>query len=83
MDNPLDVQAAPSSFFSSVIDAIRRGVWDFEPAETDHDDFPATDALPGTEAKIAILAARLESGLPLWHPEDRITVLKDADLQAS
>lgn len=31
----------------------------------------ATDALPGTEEKIAMLAERVEQGLPLYHPDDR------------
>ena len=29
-----------------------------------------TDSLPGSEAKIRVLAARLEAGEDLWHPED-------------
>jgi hypothetical protein len=26
--------------------------------------------LPGSDEKLAILADRLKSGLPLWHPRD-------------
>ena len=33
----------------------------------------ATEALPGTEEKLAILSARVARGLPLWHPRDRRT----------
>jgi hypothetical protein len=29
-----------------------------------------TSALPGTEAKIAVMAARLAAGERLWHPGD-------------
>ncbi len=29
-----------------------------------------TSALPGTLEKVEVLAARAESGLGLWHPED-------------
>ena len=34
-------------------------------------EFAATDAAPGSVDKVAILAYRVEMGLPLWHPEDR------------
>ena len=36
-------------------------------------DFISTQALPGTVEKLDVLAQRLESGLPLWHPSDRRT----------
>ncbi len=56
----------------SVLEAIKRGVWDYEPEE----DFPSfdnipTDAMPGTGQKLTILADRVQQGLPLWHPHDR------------
>lgn len=40
-----------------------------EPIETT--DFEATDALPGSDEKREIIRKRLESRLPLWHPNDR------------
>lgn len=55
----------------SVLDAIREGDWDYEPRWTHEPDFDCTDALPGTRAKLIILAERLRQGLPLWHPDDR------------
>ncbi len=55
----------------SVLEAIRLGLWDFEPAEVASNEFDGTDAMPGTEEKLEVLAARLEEGLPLWHPSDR------------
>lgn len=55
----------------SVLDAIREGNWDFEPQWNDQPDFDGTDALPGTRAKLIVLAERLRQGLPLWHPDDR------------
>ena len=58
---------------TSVLDAIREGHWDFEPRKTNQGEFDATRALPGTDAKLEILAQRIESGLPLWHPSDRMT----------
>ncbi len=55
----------------SVLEAIRLGLWDFEPAEVASNEFDGTDAMPGTEEKLEVLAARLQEGLPLWHPSDR------------
>lgn len=55
----------------SVLEAIKLGLWDFEPPEINAREFDGTDAMPGTEEKLAILAARLQRGLPLWHPQDR------------
>jgi hypothetical protein len=36
-----------------------------------NDDYQATEAPAGSPEKIAVLAQRIESGVPLWHPEDR------------
>jgi hypothetical protein len=55
----------------SVLDAIREGDWFFEPAPVEPSCFPATAAIPGTEEKLAVLAARVRAGLPLWHDNDR------------
>ncbi|MGI6418702.1 MAG: hypothetical protein ACOX1P_23900 [Thermoguttaceae bacterium] len=55
----------------SVLEAIKLGLWDFEPAEVPAAEYDRTDAMPGTKAKLAVLAARVRSGLPLWHPDDR------------
>lgn len=55
----------------SVLDAIKQGMWDFEPCPCDGHDFRSTNALPGTDEKLAILADRVRRGLPLWHPSDR------------
>ena len=55
----------------SVLDAIREGDWFFEPEEVDSGSFSATKAIPGTREKLDVLAARVRSGLPLWHERDR------------
>ena len=55
----------------SVLEAIKQGIWDYEPDEVEVARHDATEALPGTQEKLAILAERVEQGLPLWHPEDR------------
>jgi hypothetical protein len=60
-----------SSMFKNVLDAIRDGDWLFEPDEVDPKLYPATRAIPGTEEKLEVLAARVRAGLPLWHKSDR------------
>lgn len=57
----------------SVLDAIKQGHWDFEPDTVEANDYDSTPALPGSNEKITMLAERVTSGLPLWHPEDRIS----------
>jgi hypothetical protein len=55
----------------SVLDAIKMGIWDYEPQPVEETSFTATEAMPGTDEKLEIMAARVESGLPLWHNNDR------------
>ncbi len=55
----------------SVLEAIKMGIWDFEPPEVAFGRFAAADAMPGTEEKLCILAERARKGLPLWHVQDR------------
>ena len=57
----------------SVLDAIRRGKFNFEPEETKRDSYNRTTAMPGSDEKLNVLADRIRHGLPLWHPEDRIS----------
>ena len=66
---------------NSILDAIRQGQWDYEPKQVPQDEYDATRALPGSDAKVGIMAARIEQGLPLWHPEDALTFddLQDGD----
>lgn len=64
---------------NSVLDAIRAGIWDYEPDQTKEEEYASTEALPGSDRKLAILAERLSQGLPLWHPEDRRTY-NDSDV---
>jgi len=42
---------------------------DFAPIESE--EYCSTDAPAGSKAKLDILAQRVLSGTPLWHPEDR------------
>lgn len=55
----------------SVLEAIKMGIWDFEPREVQYDAFEAADAMPGTTEKLTVLAERARRGLPLWHVSDR------------
>lgn len=58
----------------SILDAIKSGDWNYDPDQNEaEDDFDATSALPGSGKKLEVLADRIRSGLPLWHPEDRLT----------
>ncbi len=61
----------------SVLEAIKMGLWDFEPPEVESKQFDCTEAMPGTKAKLDVLARRVESGLPLWPPADRDEVPED------
>jgi hypothetical protein len=56
-----------------VLEAIKAGIWDYEPEQTQEANYDSTEALPGSDSKLDILAQRLAQGLPLWHPEDRRT----------
>ncbi len=62
----------------SVLEAIREGIWNFEPSQVDETSFSATPAMPGTPEKIDIMAKRVRSGFPLWHSDDR-TDFDDTD----
>ena len=64
----------------SILDAIKSGDWNYDPDENDaQDDFDSTAALPGSGKKLEVLADRIRSGLPLWHPEDRLTYGTEED----
>jgi hypothetical protein len=56
----------------SVLEAIRDGLWDFEPCELERGQYAATKAMPGTREKLDVLALRAAQGLPLWHSDDRV-----------
>jgi hypothetical protein len=55
----------------SVLEAIKMGIWDFEPPEVEFGKFDPSDAMPGTDEKLCTLAERARKGLPLWHLHDR------------
>ncbi len=55
----------------SVLEAIKMGIWDFEPREVEYHAFEASNAMPGTQEKLHAMAERARRGLPLWHVSDR------------
>jgi len=55
----------------SVLDAIKSGIWDFEPEDHNGTDFASTQAMPGTDEKLEVLSERVRLGVPLWHKKDR------------
>jgi hypothetical protein len=55
----------------SILDAIKKGIWDYEPHDQQPREFRATGSMPGTNGKLSVLAERVRQGLPLWHPSDR------------
>ena len=56
---------------NSILDAIKQGVWDYEPQDQQARAYRATGSMPGTDGKLSALAERVRMGLPLWHPADR------------
>ena len=56
----------------SVLEAIKAGFWNFEPESVEEQRFSSTRAMPGTNEKVSVLAARIQAGLPLWHRQDRV-----------
>jgi hypothetical protein len=63
----------------SVLDAIKCGLWDFEPGLEPTVDIRPTVAMPGTLEKLDVLAERLRNGMPLWHPQDRMSYDDEGD----
>ena len=56
---------------NTVLEAIKMGLWDFEPEDVESEDFESCRSMPGTPDKLTALAERVRRGLPLWHPHDR------------
>lgn len=64
----------------SVLDAIKSGDWNYEPeVSAASEGFDSTAALPGSDQKLEVLAQRIRAGLPLWHPNDRLTYSISSD----
>jgi hypothetical protein len=50
---------------------------EFEPDEAR--EFEPTSTEPGSREKIEVIRSRLEQGLPMWHPQDRVHEHADFD----
>jgi len=61
-----------SQKISNVFEAILKYGHDEDFAPIDLDNFEATDAPAGSDAKIQTLRNRVQDGQPLWHNEDRV-----------
>lgn len=65
----------PSKDFSDLFDGQAAYIVDYErdyegESVTSLDPFHPTEAKPGSEDKVQMLAARYAAGLPLWHDSD-------------
>ena len=67
----VDTNSGVADVSKSVLQAIREGDWYFEPEDVAPKLFDATMAVPGSQEKLDVLAARARAGLPLWHIKDR------------
>ncbi len=61
-----------SKKISNVFEAILKYGHDEDFAPAISEEFIATDAPAGSDAKIEVLRSRVEMGEPLWHNEDRV-----------
>ena len=59
--------------YHNVFDEIMETGHDEEFVPSVTDEFCPTDAPAGSPAKVQVLAERVRKGLPLWHPEDRVS----------
>ena len=57
----------------NVFDAILETGHDENFVPTITEEFCPTDAPAGSSAKVEVLSERIRKGLPLWHPEDRVS----------
>ena len=55
----------------NVFEAIQKYGHDEDFVPDEQEEFKPTSAPAGSRAKIEAFRKRLESGLPLWHDEDR------------
>lgn len=73
-DVPMDIRQIfhSSGRVRTVFEAILKYGHDEDFSPSSDQDFVPTDAAPGSVEKMEVLACRLQLGLPLWHPEDRV-----------
>ena len=59
--------------YHNVFDEIMETGHDEEFVPSVTGEFCPTDAPAGSPANVQVLAERVRKGLPLWHPEDRVS----------
>ena len=55
---------------NSILEAVKMGLWDFQPHTVDYRELEASDTMPGTREKLDILAEHLRRDSPKWHSDD-------------
>ena len=59
---------------NSLLEAVKMGLWYFQPHTVDYGELEASDAMPGTREKLDVLAEHLRRNMPNWRergcPED-------------
>lgn len=55
----------------NVFEAILKYGHDEDFAPVEDEEFSPTEAPAGSKEKLEVLAARVQRGEPLWHPDDR------------
>jgi hypothetical protein len=55
---------------NSILEAVKMGLWDFQPHTVDSSELEASDASPGTREKLDVLAEHLRRTLPFWQMGD-------------
>ena len=55
----------------SVLEAIKMGIWDFEPPEVEFNKFDAADAMPGTKEKLTSWPSGPNEGFRCGTRSDR------------
>ncbi len=57
---------------NSILEAVKRGLWDFQPHTVDYNELEASDAMPGTREKLDILAEHLRRDVAILHFNDSL-----------
>jgi len=52
---------------NSILEAVKMGLWDFQPHTVDTSELEASDGMPGAREKLDILAEHLRRDLPISH----------------
>ncbi len=59
---------------NSILEAVKLGLWDFEPHSVDVAEFEASDETPGTREKLDVLASHVRQGMRDWYSDGRLNL---------